>query len=198
MFPFDITELIEIFDHDVKETILNFNNFNKRIIKSPKIYFYDMGVASSLLRISNPEILKTHYLYGALFENLVISEIVKCHAHKGKRPSVFYWRESNGTEIDCIVDRGNKLHRPKYKYHKRYSNYFMGQIWNCHSGIYLIPCKALNDPFAKINNPDKSGFVQASRREGDSNPRFAGRRTTVFETAAFDRSAISPFALNQD
>jgi predicted AAA+ superfamily ATPase len=85
-----------------------FNNFNKRIIKSPKIYFYDTGVASSLLRINNPEILQTHYLFGALFENLVISEIIKCQAHNGKRPSVFYWRESNGTEIDCIVDKGNK------------------------------------------------------------------------------------------
>jgi predicted AAA+ superfamily ATPase len=84
-----------------------FNNFSKRIIKSPKIYFYDTGVASSLLRINNPEVLKTHYLYGALFENLVISEIVKCQAHNGKRPSAFYWRESNGTEIDCIVDKGN-------------------------------------------------------------------------------------------
>ena len=84
-----------------------FNNFSKRIIKSPKIYFYDTGVASSLLRITNPEVLKTHYLYGALFENLVISEIIKCQAHTGKRPSAFYWRESNGTEIDCIVDKGN-------------------------------------------------------------------------------------------
>jgi len=85
-----------------------FNNFNKRIIKSPKIYFYDTGVACSLLRISNSEILRTHYLYGALFENLVISEMLKCQSHRGKRPSVFYWRESNGTEIDCIVDKGNK------------------------------------------------------------------------------------------
>ncbi len=83
-----------------------FNNFNKRIIKSPKIYFYDTGIASSILRISNPEILQTHYLYGALFENLVIGEIIKSQAHNGKRPSVYYWHESNGMEIDCIVDNG--------------------------------------------------------------------------------------------
>jgi hypothetical protein len=84
-----------------------FRNFNKRIIKSPKIYFYDTGVVSSLLRIIQPEILRTHFLYGALFENLVISEIIKCQAHSGKRPSVFYWRESNGVEIDCIIEREN-------------------------------------------------------------------------------------------
>ena len=84
-----------------------FRNFNKRIIKSPKIYFYDTGVASSILRLIQPEILRTHYLYGALFENLIISEIMKCQIHSGKRPSVYYWRESNGTEIDCIIERGN-------------------------------------------------------------------------------------------
>jgi len=81
-----------------------YRNFNKRIIKSPKIYFYDTGVASSLLRLNDPELLRTHYLYGALFENLVISEIIKYQMHKGRRPSVYYWRESNGVEIDCIVE----------------------------------------------------------------------------------------------
>ena len=84
-----------------------FRNFNKRIIKSPKLYFYDTGVASSLLRIVKPEIISTHYLYGALFENLVISEIIKCQIHSGRRPAVYYWRESNGAEIDCIIDQGN-------------------------------------------------------------------------------------------
>jgi predicted AAA+ superfamily ATPase len=84
-----------------------YRNFNKRIIKSPKIYFYDTGVASSLLRINNSEVINTHYLYGALFENLVISEIIKCQMHSGKRPSVYYWRESNGVEIDCIIEKGN-------------------------------------------------------------------------------------------
>ena len=80
-------------------------NFNKRLIKSPKLYFHDTGVASSLLRISDTATLSTHYLYGALFENLVISEIIKSQVHQGKRPSVYYWRESNGVEVDCIIER---------------------------------------------------------------------------------------------
>jgi predicted AAA+ superfamily ATPase len=82
-------------------------NFNKRIIKSPKLYFYDTGVVSSLLRISNKEMLRNHYLYGALFENFVISEVIKKKYHSGTQPSVYYWRESNGTEIDCIIEDGN-------------------------------------------------------------------------------------------
>jgi predicted AAA+ superfamily ATPase len=82
-------------------------NFNKRLIKAPKIYFYDTGVACSLLRLLSTEMVSTHYLYGALFENLVISEIIKFQSHSGKRPSVFYWRESNGLEIDCIIEKSN-------------------------------------------------------------------------------------------
>ena len=79
-------------------------NFSKRIIKSPKLYFYDTGIASSLLRINGSDMLRNHYLYGALFENLVISELIKFRVHSGRRPAVWYWRESNGTEIDCIVE----------------------------------------------------------------------------------------------
>ncbi|MCK4922066.1 MAG: ATP-binding protein [Bacteroidales bacterium] len=82
-------------------------NYSKRLIKSPKIYFYDTGVACSLLRLTNAEMIRTHYLYGSLFGNLVISEIVKSQHHIGKPVSAYYWRESNGTEIDCILEKGN-------------------------------------------------------------------------------------------
>jgi uncharacterized protein len=81
-----------------------YKNFSKRIIKSPKLYFYDTGVVCSLLRISNPEVLKTHYLYGSLFENMVMSDILKQFYNLGQQPNIYYWRESNGTEVDCIVE----------------------------------------------------------------------------------------------
>ncbi len=82
-------------------------NLNKRIIKSPKLYFYDTGLICSLLRLGNQESVSTHYLYGALFENLVIADMMKQFHHKGMRPPLFYWRESNGMEIDCIVETQN-------------------------------------------------------------------------------------------
>jgi predicted AAA+ superfamily ATPase len=84
-----------------------YRNVNKRLIKSPKIYFYDTGLACSLLKIFSPEMVSTHYLYGSLFENLIIGEIVKYHYHNGKYPSVYYMRDSNGKEIDCIVEKDN-------------------------------------------------------------------------------------------
>lgn len=82
-------------------------NFNKRMIKSPKLYFYDTGVAASLLRLTKAETIYTHYAYGSLFENLVISDLIKQQSHRGKRPSHYYWRDSNGVEIDCMIDLGN-------------------------------------------------------------------------------------------
>jgi len=85
-----------------------FKNYNKRLIKSPKIYFYDTGLVCSLLNIQNAEMIRNHYLYGALFENFIISEIIKTQHHSGKRPSVYYWRESNGTEIDCMIELENQ------------------------------------------------------------------------------------------
>lgn len=83
-----------------------YKNFNKRLIKSPKLYFYDTGLACSLLKINNASMLQTHYLYGALYENFIISEIRKAYYHAGMAPSIYYWRESNGTEIDCIIEKG--------------------------------------------------------------------------------------------
>lgn len=85
-----------------------YRNFNKRIIKAPKLYFYDTGVLSSLLRITREQV-HSHYMYGSLFENLVISEIIKDAVHTGRQPSVYYWRESNGIEIDCLIETGNQL-----------------------------------------------------------------------------------------
>ena len=84
-----------------------YKNFSRRIIKSPKIYFYDTGLVCSLLRIASAEMTATHYLYGSLFENLVISEIVKYKYLNGLRPAIYFWRDSNGVEIDCILDKGN-------------------------------------------------------------------------------------------
>ena len=83
-------------------------NFNKRMIKAPKLYFYDSGLVCSLLKIKQAESVKTHFMYGALYENLIISELIKRYYHKGINPSIFYWRESNGIEIDCIIEMPNQ------------------------------------------------------------------------------------------
>lgn len=89
-----------------------YKNFNKRLIKSPKIYFYDTGVVCSLLNIRSAKTIQSHYMYGALFENFVIAEIVKLQSHKGyNRKNIYYWRDNNGIEIDCVLEGADeKLH----------------------------------------------------------------------------------------
>ncbi len=84
-------------------------NFNKRLIKSPKLYFYDSGLACSLLGITSPEQLMQHYLRGGLVESFIISDIVKYFHHRGERPRVFFWRDSQGDEVDCLVEHGLDL-----------------------------------------------------------------------------------------
>ncbi|WP_304146113.1 ATP-binding protein [Ignavibacterium album] len=81
------------------------NNFNKRIIKTPKLYFYDTGVVCSLLRIPDKNSVRNYPLYGALFENLLISDVVKQFYHSGRQPNIYYFKESNGKEIDCIIEK---------------------------------------------------------------------------------------------
>ncbi len=112
-----------------------FNNFNKRLIKAPKLYFYDTGVVSSFLRLTNQNTLMNHYAYGSLFENLVINEIIKTQTHLGKRPSVYYWRESNGVEIDCIIENSlNQITALEIKAGETFSKSFAKNLYNFQNG----------------------------------------------------------------
>lgn len=86
-----------------------YKNFNKRIVKMPKLYFFDNGLLSSLLGIDNPKQIGIHHIKGQLFENLIISEFYKWFTIAGKKPGLYFWRENHGSEIDCIVEWGNKM-----------------------------------------------------------------------------------------
>ncbi len=87
-----------------------YKNFNRRLIRTPKLYFLDTGLASSLLKIFSPETLESHPLRGNLFENMVIADLYKQYANMGRRSPLYFWRDQNGRlEVDCIVDRGVKL-----------------------------------------------------------------------------------------
>ena len=85
------------------------NNFNKRLVKMPKLYFYDAGLVSWLLGIQNPEQIETHPLRGAIFETFIVSEIIKSFFNKGDRANLFFWRDSNGNEVDIIAEQAEKL-----------------------------------------------------------------------------------------
>jgi predicted AAA+ superfamily ATPase len=84
-----------------------YKNFNKRLTKTAKLYFYDTGLACYLLGIKNASELSNHGYRGPLFENFVISELLKNRYNKGQRSNLFYWRDSSGNEIDVLVDSGS-------------------------------------------------------------------------------------------
>ncbi len=86
-----------------------YRNFNKRVVKSPKLYFYDTGLVSYLLRINDSKMLVQHPSRGALFENFIISELLKNRYNQGLRSNLYYWRDHTGHEIDVVLDNGSTI-----------------------------------------------------------------------------------------
>ena len=87
----------------------HFVNFNKRLIRSPKLYFLDAGVLCYLLNIKDPAVIHTSPYRGQIFETFVMSELVKYYANRGMRAPVYFWRDKTGHEIDCIIEENNRL-----------------------------------------------------------------------------------------
>ena len=86
-----------------------FNNLGKRLTQMPKLYFYDTGLCCSLLEIENESHVNTHPLRGALFENLIVLELLKARFNNGQRSNLFYWRDRTGNEIDVLLDQSSQV-----------------------------------------------------------------------------------------
>lgn len=86
-----------------------YGNFNKRIIKAPKLYFFDTGVACSLLGITDVKQIFSHTVKGPLFENMIISELLKERFNKGAADNLYFWRDKTGHEVDILLDKAGKL-----------------------------------------------------------------------------------------
>lgn len=84
-------------------------NFNKRLVRTPKLYFLDTGLAAWLLGIQDPGQLATHPLRGALFETWVIAELLKTRFNAGETSSLYFWRDRSGHEIDLLIEQGTRL-----------------------------------------------------------------------------------------
>ena len=84
-------------------------SFNKRLVKSPKLYFLDSGLVCYLLGIRAPDELRLHAARGSIFESFVLSELLKTRLHAGMSPDCYFWRDSAGHEIDILVEDGPEL-----------------------------------------------------------------------------------------
>jgi predicted AAA+ superfamily ATPase len=90
-------------------------NFNKRVVKTPKLYFYDTGLVCSLLEIEREKQLASHPLRGSLFETMVVSEMAKARLNRGKPVNLYFWRDKTGHEVDVLVAQGEQLNAVEIK-----------------------------------------------------------------------------------
>lgn len=103
-------------------------NFNKRVVKTPKLYFHDTGVLCFLLGIEHAEQLHTHPLRGAIFENFVVSELLKARHNEGETPRLFFWRDRQGLEVDVVEERGASLFPTEIKMSATFSPSFLSTL----------------------------------------------------------------------
>ena len=115
----------------------DWNNFAKRLVKSPKLYFFDTGLACSLLGIESAKQLDSHFLRGGLFENMIINEFIKRSWNTGKQEDLRFWRDSQGNEIDLLVYDNAQIEAYEIKSGQTLStDYFKGLTkWSELSGV---------------------------------------------------------------
>ena len=115
----------------------HFKNFNKRLVKTPKLYFYDTGLLCYLLGITNYSEINTHALRGPIFESWVVSELIKGRFNRGLKENLYFWRDNTGNEVDCIIEQGNNLLALEIKSGQTISkDFFKGLLyWSKISGI---------------------------------------------------------------
>lgn len=134
-----------------------YQNFSKRIIKSPKLYFTDTGLASWLLNIRDSMQLETHYLKGNLFENFILMELLKKDIHTAKTANLWFFRDNNGNEIDCIREE-KTLFLIEIKSSRTFRE-------DALKGIKFIGNLKLNQPIEKviISGGDESFMFKGNR-----------------------------------
>lgn len=109
-----------------------YRNIGRRLIKSPKLYFYDTGIACSLLSIDSTKDLYNHYIRGYLFENLLIADLIKQRENAGLKPNIYFWRDKSDYEIDCIIEEGSTLVPLEIKSTQSFNTHFLDGFarWN--------------------------------------------------------------------
>ena len=127
----------------------DYRNFSKRLVKSPKLYFCDTGIACSLLEIENEKQLSSHYLRGSLFENLVINRFRAKAFNYGDEPDLTFWRDKNGVEIDLLskgkYDGEQSVRAWEIKAGATYSEDYFKNLarWSQYSGISSDNCSVI-------------------------------------------------------
>lgn len=105
-----------------------YQNFGKRLIKSPKIYFTDVGLAAHLLRLDTVDEIRNYHGLGNLFENMIIADLQKQIFNELKSDNLYYFRDNKGLEIDVLIDSGNKILPIEIKSSATFSSSFLANL----------------------------------------------------------------------
>lgn len=118
-------------------------NFNKRLVKTPKIYFNDIGLLCYLLGIRTENDLENHYAKGSIFENLIVLELLKNSINESTKSKLYFWRDATHNEVDLIIETGNEIEAFEIKSSKTINQSFFKGL----------------DYFKKINNYANLGVI---------------------------------------
>lgn len=105
-----------------------FENFTKRLVKMPKLYFYDTGILCHLLGIESPEHAAIHAMSGVFFEGFLMTELIKTRLNQGKKPNLYYWRDHRGLEIDAVLEMGEKVQMIEFKSSQTYHGEYLDNL----------------------------------------------------------------------
>lgn len=120
-------------------------NFGKRLVKTPKLYFVDTGIACRLLGIENGEQLFLHPNRGNIFESYVVSEMLKNRLNEGRAPELYFWRDNTGTEVDVVFEDGKDLRSVEIKSGKTMTSEYTSNLetWIHYSGASVETCSII-------------------------------------------------------
>jgi predicted AAA+ superfamily ATPase len=135
-----------------------YENLDKRILKKPKIYFYDTGLLCHLLGIKSEEGLINHALSGSIFENFIINECKKDYYNKGEDPEFYFWQDTNQREIDLIIDKEKSTHLFEIKSGKTPISHFFKNL----NSFKLLA----EDKGKKVKSHVVYGGEESFKREG--------------------------------
>lgn len=158
---------IAILENSMQIYILRpyYKNISKRLIKAPKIYFLDTGLAAFLTKWKTPQALSNGAMAGAFFETFVVSEIIKSYLFRGQEPPLYYFRDKEGHEVDLLIERNNKLYPVEIKLASQINNTHLKNIvYLRNNGICkgkgAVICLAREElPIDRFNNIMPVGMI---------------------------------------
>ena len=111
------------------------------LVKTPKLYFHDTGLAAHLMGIRDAAHLSIHAARGALFENFVICELMKRRYNQGLAANLYFWRSNTGEEVDVLIEQGDKLMPVEIKSGQTFNTDFLVGLhkWQRHAGDLALP-----------------------------------------------------------